>query len=402
MRKLEIPKEVKKLKTNSAGYYDVYHKIPINKEVEFCKKCVISNQRPRITFDEKGVCAPCNYAEIKHLKIDWAEREKMLQELLVQYRSKDGSYDCIVPVSGGKDSGFVAHQLKYKYNMHPLTCTFAPLRWTEIGWKNLKSLIDAGFDNQLFIPDTYAYRLLVRLSLEYMGDPFVPFIYGVKAFPIKLAVKYNIPLIFYGENGEIEYGGETRNLDKICHNISKDLRDHDFKGMMPSEWEKYGVNKDLLSPFSLPDPDEVEKKGIKCTWMSYFKKWIPQENYYYSAKNIGFEANPEGRSEGTYSKYASLDDKFDGFHYYFGFIKFGIGRATSDAAHEIRDRHLTREEGVALVKRYDGEFPKKNFKEFLEYIDVTEEYFWKIVDKFRNPWIWEKISGEWKLKHQIK
>jgi len=402
MQKLIIPEAVKKLKTNPAGYYDYYHKIPINKEVKFCGKCVVSNQRPRIAFDNEGVCTACRFAEIKHSKIDWQAREKMLIELLSRYRRDDGQYDCIVPVSGGKDSGFVAHQLKYKYNMHPLTVTFAPLRWTDIGWRNLQAFIDSGFDNELFIPDTNVYRLLVRLSTEYFGDPFLPFVYGVKAFPIKLAMKYNIQLVFYGENGEVEYGGDIRNIDKFTYDVATDLRDHDFKGMPPNEWEKFGVKKEYLRPFELPEPAEVEKRSIKCTWLSFFKKWIPQENYYYSSKNTGFQPNPEGRSEGTYSKYASLDDRFDGFHYYFSFIKFGIGRATSDAAHEIRDKHLTREEGVALVKKYDSEFPKKHFREFLEYIDVTEEQFWRIVERFRNPWIWEKSSREWKLKQQVK
>lgn len=395
MQKLVIPKEAKKLIAEGTG---IHKQGRIEKEIKFCKKCVISNQRPRITFDKEGVCSACRFAEIKHSEIDWDKREKMLREFLSQYRRKDGNYDCVVPVSGGKDSCFVAHQLKYKYDMHPLTVTFAPLRWTDVGWRNLKTFIDAGFDNELFIPNTYAYRLLTRLSTEYLGDPFQPFIYGVNAFPVQVAVKHNIPLIFYGENGEVEYGGDMRNADEFTHNVSDDLKDHYFKGMMPSDWEKFGVKKEYLKPFEVPNPEEVEAKGIKCTWMSFFKKWTPQENYYYAAENVGFKANPDGHSEGTYSKYASLDDQLDGFHYYFAFIKFGIGRATNDAAHEVRDKHITREEAVSLAKRYDGEFPKKHFKEFLEYIDVKEEYFWKIVDRFRNPWIWEKINNEWKLK----
>jgi len=293
-------------------------------------------------------------------------------------------------------------KLKYKYDMNPLTVTFAPIRWTDIGWRNLRSLIDTGFDNILCIPNTQAYRLLVRLSTEYLGDPFQSFVYGVKAFPLQMAIKYKIPLIFYGENGEVEYGGDMRNVDSFEHNASDDLKDHYFKGMMPDEWEKFGVRNDYLRPFQVPPVEQVEKLGIKCTWWSFFKKWIPQENYYYSSEHTGFKPNPDGRSEGTYSKYASLDDKFDGFHYYLGFMKFGIGRSTSDAAHEIRDGHITREEGVRLVRKYDGEFPAKHFKEFLDYIDITEDYFWKIADKFRNPLIWEKINGEWKLKHQVK
>ena len=147
--------------------------------------------------------------------------------------------------------------------------------------------------------------------------------------------------------------------------------------------------------------EAIEKKGIRQYFFSYFHKWVPQENFYYAQKHTGFKANPEGRSEGTYSKYASLDDQIDGFHYYMSFIKFGIGRATSDAAHEVRDGHITREEAVALVKRYDGEFPKLHFQTFLDYCKITEKEFWEIVDSFRSPHLWKKENGQWKLLHQV-
>lgn len=400
MKKIIIPEKVKEIITDAGGNYKgIGNKI--NTEVRFCKRCVISNQRPRITINEDGICSACHYADVKHNLIDWKDRENMLLDLLARYRRNDGSYDCLVPVSGGKDSAFVAHQLKYKYNMNPLTVTFAPIRWTEIGWRNLLGLIDAGFDNLINIPSTDSYRLLVRLSTEFLGDPFQPFVYGVKSFPINIALKYNIKLIFYGENGEVEYGGDMRNADKFMHDVSDDLRDHYFKGMMPSDWVKYGIKKEYLLPFTLPNPELVEKADIKCTWFSFFKKWTPQWNYYYAVENTNFEPEPDGRSEGTYSKYASLDDKFDGFHYYLGFIKFGIGRTTSDCAHEIRDKHITREEAVALVSKYDGEFPIKNFSEFLDYIDINENKWEEIVEKFRNPWIWVKDNGNWKLRHNI-
>jgi hypothetical protein len=145
----------------------------------------------------------------------------------------------------------------------------------------------------------------------------------------------------------------------------------------------------------------MKKAGCEFHWYSYYHKWVPQENYYYCKEHTGFEANPDGRSEGTYSKYASLDDKMDGFHFYLAYVKFGIARATSDAAHEVRDGHITREEAAALVKRYDGEFPKKNFKEFLEYTDITEDQFWEVVNGWRQPHIWTNENNEWKLRHAV-
>ncbi len=184
------------------------------REVKFCVRCVVSNQRPRITLNEQGVCSACLYADKKKNGIDWQKREEELAELLNRHRSPDGSYDCIVPASGGKDSGLVAHQLKYKYGMHPLTVTWAPFLYTDIGWKNYNNFVQAGFDNLFFYPNGLLHRKLARVAFELKGDHWEPFNFGQKAYAFHVAVKYNIPLIFYGENGEIEYGGSLKNADK--------------------------------------------------------------------------------------------------------------------------------------------------------------------------------------------
>ncbi len=382
------------------------------KEVKYCKKCVVSNQRPRITFNENGVCSACNYAYIKHNKIDWKKREEMLLELLDKYRSKDGAYDCIVPSSGGKDSSYVAHQLKYKYGMHPLTITWAPFMYTDVGWQNYISFKDHGFDNILCFPNGILHRKLARLAFELLGDAWEPFAYGQKAYAFHISTKFNIQLIFYGESGEIEYGGSTKNMNKPLGPIS-DWKDFYYKGSGIDELIEHGleyslftkeeINNNHFKLYRPPKPEVLEVTKPQMHWFSFYKKWIPQENYYYAVENTGFQANFDGRSEGTYSKYASLDDKTDGFHFYLAYIKFGIGRTTSDAAHEIRDGHLTREEGVALVHRYDGELPSKYFKEFLEYLNITEKEFYEVIDFYRmlSAHLWEKVNGEWRLKHKV-
>ncbi len=381
------------------------------KEVVYCKKCVVSNQRPRITIDKNGVCSACNYAHEKKNVIDWDEREKMLVELLDKHRSKDGSYDCILPGSGGKDSGYVTHMLKHKYGMHPLTITWAPFMYTDIGWKNYVAFKDSGFDNILCFPDGIIHRKLSRLAFELLADAWEPFAYGQKAYAFHMATKFKIPLIFYGESGEIEYGGSEKNKEKPYEDVS-DWKEFYFKGSGVDELIKHGLEVGIFSKeevnnhnfmfYKTPDPEEIEKINIQMHWFSYYKNWIPQENYYYCVDNCGFEANPQ-RSEGTYSKYASLDDKTDGFHFYLGYIKFGLGRATRDSLMEIRHGHLTREEGVALVHRYDGEFPKKYYPEFLEYLGITDEEFWEVIDFYRAlvPHIWEKKNDKWVLKHIV-
>jgi hypothetical protein len=173
------------------------------KEVKFCKRCTVSNQRPRITFDEHGVCSACNYAFEKHNIIDWDERERELKDLLDRHRSKDGSYDVIVPGSGGKDSAYVSHQLKYVYDMHPLCVTFAPFEYTEIGWRNFINWTEH-FDVYNVFANREVHRKLSRLSFELLGDAWQPFIYPQKALAMQMALKFKIPLVFYGESGELE------------------------------------------------------------------------------------------------------------------------------------------------------------------------------------------------------
>lgn len=378
----------------------VLEKYNLPAEVRFCKNCTISNQRPRITFDKEGICSACRFAEYKSNKVDWDKREKELLELCNKFRRSDGGHDIIVPSSGGKDSTFVAHQLKNKYGMNPLTVTWAPHLYTEVGYKNFRAFTQiGGFDNILGTANGIVHRKLTNLSVTHLGDPFQPFIYGQKSFPLQIATKYGIPLIMYGEDGEAEYGGEVKE-GRPSHNVSDDLVAHYFSGISPEYWTEYGVDKKELTIYMPPTIEKMMKVGIECHFFGYYKKWTPQENYYYAAENAGFIANPE-RTEGTYQKYAGIDDRLDGFHFYFMFIKFGIGRATSDTAHEIRDGHLVREEGVTLVQKFDGEFPEKYFKEFLEYCDMTEEYFWEVVDSWRSPHLWKKANGEWRLKYQI-
>jgi len=381
-------------------------------EVKFCKKCVVSNQRPRTDFDEEGVCSACNYAYVKHNQIDWGQREEMLLELLDKHRSPDGSYDCIVPGSGGKDSSYVSHQLKYKYGMHPLTVTWAPFIYTDVGWQNYLSFKDHGFDNILCFPNGILHRKLARLGFELLGDAWEPFAYGQKAYAFHMAIKFKIPLIFYGESGEVEYGGSTKNRDKPFESTD-DWKEFYYKGSGINELVQYGLEAGIFSqeeiknnPFHLyksPHWEELKASKPQMHWFSFYKKWIPQENYYYAVENTGFQANHGGRSEGTYSKYVSLDDKTDGFHWYMGYIKFGLGRASRDAQMEIRNNHITREEAVALVRKYDGEFPKKYFKEFIEYIDISEKEFWEVVDFYRlkSSHLWEKVDSQWKLKYIV-
>jgi N-acetyl sugar amidotransferase len=368
-------------------------------EIKFCNQCVMSNQRPRISFNSNGVCSACDFSYRKKHEIDWSEREKQLIDLCNRFRKSNGDYDVIVPCSGGKDGSFVAHQLKYRYGMNPLTVTWSPIKRSAIGLKNLDAFIQAGFNHILGTPDPKVVRKLMKLAFVELGDPFQPFIYGQTNFPLQISVNFKIPLIMYGENGEVEYGGDQKNADKPNRQIS-DHNKHYFSGLPPEYWAEKGLHAKDLRPFQSPSFEDIKNVETEIHFMGYYKCWDPQENFYYAQENTGFSPNTE-RSEGTYSKYASLDDEIDGFHYYLSYIKFGIGRATSDAAHEIRDGKITREEGIALVKKYDHERPKKYLREFLEYCEISEFELEEVIDSWRSPHIWSLDKNKWTLKNAV-
>jgi len=377
-----------------------------NRKVIYCKRCVVSNQRPRVHFNDDGVCGQCLYSEYKRTIVDWDKREKELSGLCDRFRSKDGSWDVIVPGSGGKDSGYVSYMLKKKYGMHPLTVTWASAITTEIGTQNLYNFIQSGFDNILVTPNGQIHRKLSKLGFTEFGENFLPFSYGQIHIPLQIAVRYKIPLIFYGENGELEYGGSLENYNKPTIDLTK----HDYimekfapssKPVDPKYWKRYGLDINDLKLYMPPSQAELKKIGVEEHYYSYYDIWLPEKHYDIAKKHLGFKPSPT-RSEGTYTNFASLDDKTDGIHYYMAFIKFGIGRATSDAAHQIRDGLITRDGGVDLVHKYDGEFPATYLKEFLEYVDMNMDALFRTIDKFRRPIIWKKVNGQWKLRQQVQ
>lgn len=412
-------------------------KYGLPQEIQFCSRCVISNQRPSsaveyshtkeskkktIQFNEEMICDACRSNEQKKDgQIDWDLRRKELMELCDKHRSKDGSYDCLVPGSGGKDSFYAAHKLKYEFGMHPLTVTWAPHIYTPWGWENFQSWLHAGFDNYLMTPNGRVHRLLTRLAVQNLFHPFQPFMIGQKALAPKMAMLFNIPLVFYGEN-EAEYGnpiGDNTGAERDYSYFTMEDQSKVFLGgtSVQSLKQDYGLNENDLEPYMPGNPQEMKQKGIEVHYLGYYLPWHPQGAYYYSVEHGNFKPSPE-RTPGTYSKYNSIDDKIDDFHYYTTFIKFGIGRATYDASQEIRNDEITREEGVALVKKFDGEYPDRFDKEIFDYLSIPEkqfpkastqfetpimdyDYFMQLADQFRSPHLWQKENGEWKLRKTV-
>ena len=389
------------------------------KKIIFCKKCVMSNQRPASipefehTFERKnakylnisddGICDACKISELKE-KINWKKRESELIKLCNKFRKYDGSYDCIVPGSGGKDSVYQSHILKTKYGMNPLTITWPPILYTEYGYQNFLNWINiGGFDNLTFRPNGKVMRKLTKLSIQNLLHPFQTFILGQKNLAPKIASKFQIPLIFYGEN-ESEYGNPIAENATSIRNKSYFTYKH-FNNLYLSGLKIKSLINDYSFKISdlktfLPIEDVNLNKNIQVHYLGYYLKWIPQEAFYYAVEKTNFKPRPF-RTQGTYSKYNSIDDKIDDLHYYTTYIKFGIGRATYDSSQEIRNNHLTREEAMKLVEKFDGEFPDRYFDEVMKYLDINKDNFIKSLDKFRPKHIWKKVSKTWKLRKNV-
>lgn len=405
-------------------------------DVVYCKRCVISNQRPNsaveyshtkaslkktIHLDEEGICDACRFAERKASGIDWAERDRQLRDLCDRHRRSDGGYDCIVPGSGGKDSFYASHILKTKYGMNPLTVTWAPHIYTDWGWRNFQRWIHAGHDNVLMTPNGRIHRLLTRLAVELLLHPFQPFMLGQKAIAPKMALLHKVPLVFYGEN-EAEYGNPIADTDSAKRDWSyftaSDQTTVNIGGVAISDLkEKFGLTQNDLLPYLPENPSALEAEKVEVHYLGYYLKWHPQGAYYYSVEHGEFEASPE-RTPGTYSKYNSIDDRIDDFHFFTIGAKFGLGRASYDAAQEIRSGEIDRDEGVALVKRFDHEFPRRFSDEILRYLSlppehfpeaskmferpvIDEDYFLTLVDNFRPQHLWQWEGNRWGLRHPV-
>lgn len=388
-------------------------------KVRFCKKCTMNNQRPSstiefknkpgdkkraIAFDNNGICEACRYAERKKT-IDFEKREQDLQDLCDRFRRNDGRYDVVVPGSGGKDSVMAAHMLKHKYNMHPILITWPPHLYTRVGRRNFEAWLNSGYANYTYWPNQKVHRLLTKLAFENLVHPFQPFIIGQKNLAPKLSIQLDIPLVVFGEN-EAEYGNPINDNQSAKRDASYFSMEHEL-----DEIYLGGVNaKDLMRQYNLSssdleaylpvEPSRLDTVGTEVHYLGYYIPWHPQETYYYSVENSDFLPN-DFRTEGSYSKYSSIDDKIDWLHYYTAYIKFGIGRATYDSCQEIRNGDITRDEGIRLVKRFDGEYPWLYLNDCLNYMGLDETRFHEIIDKARPPHLWKQVGGKWELRNKI-
>lgn len=358
--------------------------------LKYCKRCLYPDTKPQLEFNEDGICSACvNYD--RKSRIDWSKKRQELQEILEKYKSKDSNnYDCIIPVSGGKDSTFQTHFIKNECGLNPLVVNFHPLDQTELGRKNLENLKKLGIDCIEFSPNPIVYQKLARFGLIELGDFQWPEHIGIFTIPVQIAVRYKIPLIIWGENPQFEYGKPTDiNKEYVLDREWNEKNGGYFLDKVkPSDMTKYGFELSDLKPYLYPSDEEIKSVGVTGIFLGSYIKWDIFKQLEI-VKKLGFQEDSEIR-EGTYDSWENLDVKFTSFHDYFKFLKFGFGRATDHASIEIRHGRMTREKGLELVKKHEGKIPVKYLDEFLRDAKISYEQFIQICEKFTNRDLFKK------------
>lgn len=367
--------------------------------MEYCRRCLTPNTRPRIVFKD-GICNACIYAKkVNDNSIDFTKRKNELNSLIEKIkkrsREKNANYDCLIPWSGGKDSSSVAIHLKEEYGIKPLLVRFNALIPTKVGIHNCNELLSYGFDNIEIKPNIKVSKILSLRFLIERGNPKLHWDAGVNSAIFRTALLTGIPFIFYAEHGETHYGGRILSKDSEKIRNYEEVIENQI-GDNPENWTDEDEVKihDLYS-YRMPEEEEMKEKSIEGHYFGYYTKWNVKENFRYVSSKINFQTTERGRTYGTFTNYDSLDDYMDDLYYYLNYIKFGYGRCIRDLSRHIQKKEITREEAMILAKKYDGEFPRDSIPYITDYLGITESELMSIIDSHRTSSIWEKKNNKW-------
>lgn len=375
--------------------------------MEYCQRCVYpANARPGIILDEDGVCSGCRLVESRP-QINWAEREAMLVELLEEYkakqRSKGNPYDCIIPISGGKDSHYQVYKVKFIYGLNPLLVCYNHTFNTPVGQRNLSNIVQKCDCNLVRYTSAPGSALrLAKYMLQKIGDITWHYHAGIMTFPIKAAVAYDVPLIVWGEHGYSELLG-MHNQDDFVEFTKKNRQEHSMRGFEPEDLlnePDSPLTAYDLAPFFYPSDEDLERVGVRGIYLSNFMPWDAHDQTRFVIDKLGFETAQE--RDRTFNFYAKIEDVHaNGVHDYLKYLKFGYGRATDDASTEIRHGRMTREQAIDLVARHDHVRPR-DMDIFLTAAGMTEEALEGMFESMRDPTIWAKdAQGRWRPKDSV-
>jgi len=368
--------------------------------VIFCKKCTYPLIAVNLAMDEEGVCSGCIVSDEKE-KIDWNSREEKFKELLQRYKSKDNkNYDCIIPVSGGKDSHFQANYIK-ELGLNPLLFTYYTHNYSKTGEENLRNIRESlGIDHYVFYPSKEVISKMNKIGFYMTGDMSWHFHCGVWSLPFKFAVKFNIPLLIYGEHGFLDLAGQY-SMDDFPEFTKRQRNEDMLRGFSENDFiGKEGLEEKDLLWTRYPSDEDIERVGIRGIFMGNYVYWDANKHLAIS-KKLGFKENEENY-ERTYRRFSNVDDIHEnGIKDYLKFVKFGYGRCTDHTSKDIRLGYMTREKGIELVKKYDHVKPRASLNYFLEMSGITEEEFDIVADSFRDPRVWWIEDGKW-WKHSLE
>lgn len=362
--------------------------------LKYCVRCVMPSTKPDLHIDEEGVCNACRSYE-NRTQVDWVARKQELLVILEKYKNTKSNWDCIVPVSGGKDSTYQVIRM-LQLGLNPLCVTSSTCDLSPIGRKNIENLKHLGVDHMEFSPDPLIRAKLNRIGLTEVGDIAWPEHVGIFTVPVRAAVQFNVPLIVWGENSQNEYGGPAAASE---NNVLTRRWLEEFGGLLGMRVsdlsETYGITPRKLLPYQYPTDDELKRVGVTGLFLGHYLPWDGLANVLISQAH-GF-ASLEGPVEGSMVNYENLDNHQHGIHDYFKFLKFGFSRATDIACLHVRRDRITRQDALEIVKARDGKFPwsylGKPLEDILDPLDMSVDEFIKVCDRFTNKKIFKRDSA---------
>lgn len=351
--------------------------------LKYCVRCCMPDSNEGEQLDELGICRACQSSEDK-MHIDWSQREKKLREILEFYKKKSGSnYDCIVPISGGKDSSFQLHVIRKVYGLKPLAVTFSHNWYSKTGKYNLQNILEKlNVDHMMFTPNRELVNKLARKSIYTIGDACWHCHAGIGAFPLQVAVAFKIPLIIWGES-VAETSGRARYSDPLLIKFDRDYFTKVSAKLYPEEMVDDTISAKDVWPFRLPSVQEIEEAGVVGIHLGDYIFWDSERQTEFVKKYYDWHEWEEGEMDGTYKGYKSAECKMHGMHDYTKFLKRGFGRATDHASQDVRAGIITREEGFHLINEYDSRVPK-SFQEFLKVTGMTDQEFYETMKHHRD------------------
>jgi len=375
--------------------------------MKYCARCLYpANAKPTIILDEEGVCSGCRYHESrKHLEIDWEERQEVFEEILDEARKmahqRGNAHDCIIPVSGGKDSQFQVWLLTKKYGMNPLLVKYNHAFNAPSGVANLETLVEkSGCDLERYTAGLDSVRRISRYMVEKVGDITWHYHAGIRTYPFQVAVARNIPLIIWGEHGFAELTGIV-SLEDFVEFTKWTRKEHDMRGIEAHELIGQGdITEKDIAPYVYPSDEDIARVGVRGIYLSNFIYWDGKKQAEKVMEEWGFQTVTYKR-ERTFNLHAKLDDHANDIHDYMKYLKFGYGRGTDDASMEIRHGRMTREEGIEMVRQYDATTPS-TLPMYCDFMGISVEEFYKFIEPMRDHSIWEKTEkGVWQVKDSV-